>query len=357
MNVAYLRTLWPTRFHGQWMEASYEPGLVSVIIPTFNRAAVLGEALESVREQTHRPIELIIVDDGSTDSTQAVIDEWRRRHSDGEALTLRVLSQKNAGAPSARNLGLGECRGEYVQFLDSDDLLHPKKLETQVRRLIADRQADFVYSGTASFTTTADWNAAPFAGLPPSGQPPLVVLLGMRGSWNTISGVYRRRACQAIGPWNEQAPILQDWDYNLRFLLGDPRVAYLSGVLSLHRWTPEGRVTTSRHGETSLRGMYVLQTAWAKWIKAAGRLDEQTAEILANLLFGVALDALLRDHVRLSREVVDSMWGLSLIPSWRRNFVVYSVLAHLPGHLGPRSARLLRRPRRSQPRPPLPVSR
>lgn len=325
------------------MTTAYEPGLVSVIIPAYNRAGVILESLESVRSQTYRPIELVVADDGSTDDTRVVVEQWGREHSEDPGLALRFFAQKHAGASSARNLGLIECRGEHVQYLDSDDLLHPEKLDRQVRRLADDEDADFAYSGTASFTELADWGAAPFAGLPPSAVQPLVALLGMRGSWNTISGVYRRRACLAIGPWNEQAPLFQDWDYNVRFLIGNPLVEYVAGTLSLQRWTGDDRITAKRTSEVSLRGVYALQIEWVSWINAAGQLDEETQKILADLLFGVAREALLQGYVRLAREVVDSLSSLSLKPSRPRNFAAYAILSRLPGQLGPRLARFLRR--------------
>lgn len=343
MNGAFVRTLWPSTVHGRWMTASYEPGLVSVIIPAYNRAGVILETLESVADQTYRPIELVVVDDGSTDDTRAAVEEWGQNHAEDQGLALRVFTQRHAGAPSARNLGLIECRGEYVQYLDSDDLLHPEKLDRQVVRLASDMDADLAYSGTASFTKVADWKAAPFAGLPPSRVRSLVALLSMRGSWDNLSGIYRRRACQTIGPWNERAPMLQDWDYNVRFLLGDPHVDYVAGTLSLHRWALDDRITATRLSEVSLRGAYGLQIEWVSWINAAGQLDEETQKILADLLFGVAREALLQGYVRLAQEVVDSLSSLSLKPSRPRNFAAYAILSRLPGQLGPRLARLLRR--------------
>ncbi len=73
------RSLWPETCHGRWMSPEYEPGLVSVIIPTYNRAHFLVEAMDSVWNQTYRPIELIVVDDGSTDHTQDVLHDWAKK--------------------------------------------------------------------------------------------------------------------------------------------------------------------------------------------------------------------------------------------------------------------------------------
>lgn len=102
--------------------------LVSIVIPTYNRASIIGEAVQSCREQTHQNCEIIIVDDGSTDDTFAVLSALER----GSGGTVRVIGQSNAGASAARNAGLKAARGDYVQFLDSDDVLHPEKIEQQL---------------------------------------------------------------------------------------------------------------------------------------------------------------------------------------------------------------------------------
>jgi glycosyltransferase involved in cell wall biosynthesis len=98
--------------------------LVSVVIPTFNRAATVVRAIESVLQQTYRPIEVIVVDDGSTDGTQEVLKAY------GSALV--YLRQDNAGPAAARNRGIRESQGGLIAFLDSDDVWLAAKLERQV---------------------------------------------------------------------------------------------------------------------------------------------------------------------------------------------------------------------------------
>ena len=100
----------------------------SVIIPTHNRARVVGEAIESVLAQTYADLEIIVVDDGSTDDTSAVVESYVARHP----THVTYLWQENAGAPAARNTGIGAATGEYVAFLDSDDLYLPRRLEVGI---------------------------------------------------------------------------------------------------------------------------------------------------------------------------------------------------------------------------------
>jgi len=97
---------------------------VSVIIPTYNRAWVIEEAIDSVLAQDYTEFELIVVDDGSTDHTSDVLDSYRN--------VIKVFPQKNKGVSAARNRGIAEASGKFIAFLDSDDLWLPQKLTVQI---------------------------------------------------------------------------------------------------------------------------------------------------------------------------------------------------------------------------------
>lgn len=103
--------------------------LVSCIVPVFNGEQFLGEALDSILAQTHPSLEIIAVDDGSTDGTAAVLAAYADR--------VRSIRQENAGGAAARNRGLDEARGEFIAFLDADDIWHPHKLALQLGQLNA----------------------------------------------------------------------------------------------------------------------------------------------------------------------------------------------------------------------------
>lgn len=104
--------------------------LVSVIIPVYNGAKLIVEAIDSVLKQTYRNIEIIIIDDGSTDTTKLVIESLVTQGK------VKYFYQKNKGLPAARNTGISKSSGQYIKFLDCDDLLNPQQIQLQVEHLI-----------------------------------------------------------------------------------------------------------------------------------------------------------------------------------------------------------------------------
>ncbi|HNS13774.1 MAG TPA: glycosyltransferase family 2 protein [Syntrophorhabdaceae bacterium] len=124
------------------MEAHDNSPLVSIVIPTYNYADYLPTAIASCLQQTYRNIEIIVVDDGSTDNTPAVVEGFRDR--------VRSIRQANQGVSSARNRGLEEARGSFITFLDADDSLTTDSIEMRVRVLTENDDAGFVISSTLS---------------------------------------------------------------------------------------------------------------------------------------------------------------------------------------------------------------
>ena len=112
------------------MGVEREGDLVSVIVPAYNAAATIGETLASALAQTHRNVEVLVVDDGSTDATADIVRSFVARDR-----RVRLLQQANAGVAAARNLAIAQSRGAYVAPLDADDLWHPQKIALQVEAL------------------------------------------------------------------------------------------------------------------------------------------------------------------------------------------------------------------------------
>ena len=148
------------------------PPRVSVVIPAFNCGPYLGEALESVFIQTLAPHEILVVDDGSTDDTPAVLARYADR--------IRALPQPNAGVSAARNRALDQATGEFVALMDADDVMAPSRLERQVRAIQAEPEAVASFCGHWTFhdsLTLAEVRCRPSA---KEGPPTLDFLAAVR---------------------------------------------------------------------------------------------------------------------------------------------------------------------------------
>jgi len=117
--------------------------LISCIVPVFNGERYVREALESILAQTHRPLEIIVADDGSTDGTGAIVAGFGER--------VRYVKQSNKGPATARNFGLSLATGDFVAFLDADDLWHPEKLERQLARFQNRPELDYCVTHAQNF--------------------------------------------------------------------------------------------------------------------------------------------------------------------------------------------------------------
>jgi glycosyltransferase involved in cell wall biosynthesis len=124
--------------------------MVSVVIPTYNRAAMLRAALQSVFEQTYRDFEIVVVDDGSTDDTRAFLESC--------GPPVRCYYGRHGGAARARNLGMERARGRYICYLDSDDLYYPHKLALQVEHLERNPDTVMVYTEFSAFDDAGFWD-------------------------------------------------------------------------------------------------------------------------------------------------------------------------------------------------------
>jgi len=304
--------------NGHWMAEDGQPDLVSIIMPTYNRAGLLGETLESVQTQTHRPIELIVIDDGSTDETADLLRRWERGLPD-DGLVLRYLRQDNRGAPAARNRGLRESRGQYIQFLDSDDLLHPEKLSRQVAAFAEDEPLDFVYSDFATFSGRPDWDGAPFPGRAVTRLLPEVV---RQSVWVGHSGLYRRRICGQVGPWNEQRQKLQDYEYHVRVALLDPRIAYRPGVLSLYRVHDQGAISDADQTPEGLTEMLRVTRDVERLLQDRHGDDPEINAALAARYFGILWVSLRHGMPLIGREAAQE--GLRLKPATLRRLKLHT---------------------------------
>ncbi|NIK91364.1 glycosyltransferase family 2 protein [Mangrovimonas sp. CR14] len=262
-----------------WIKSQFEKGLVSIIIPCFNRATMIPETLRSVIGQTYRPIECLIVDDGSIDETFSLVEELIRKYQ-SEDFRIKYLYQENKGAPAARNYGILESKGEYIQFLDSDDLLYPNKLKHQVDFLKNNPEMDGVYG---------DWNHGTvdehilIKG--EKWEDPLKQFYGGRVI-HTLSFLFRRHIVNAIGPWDESLGRNQEVDFNLRGVLVGGKFDYLPETTGLWREHDGDRIVSSSGALKSLQ----FHDKWIAEFEKQGLLDAYRKKVAALFLFWHAQD-------------------------------------------------------------------
>lgn len=206
------------------------PGLVSVVIPVFNRTVQLRDAVASALAQDYRPIEIIIVDDGSTaEDTLAALAALAREH----APRLRVLRQQNQGPGIARETGRSVARGEFLQYLDSDDVLLPGKLSVQVAALRGDPDAGVAYGITWFRDAQGRCTEVPHKDTGLRRRTMFPSFLVARW-WETATPLYRASVCDAAGPWSDLR-LEEDWEYDCRIAALGTALAYCPVPVSEHR--------------------------------------------------------------------------------------------------------------------------
>lgn len=206
------------------------PPRVSVIIPTYNRSRYIAEAIRSVQAQTHRDVEIIVADDGSTDNTRDIVSQF------GQGVTYLQLPHRGQAA-ATRNAGLRAAEGEYVAFLDSDDLFLPGKLALQLAVLEQHPEAGLAYSNGYFFR---DDPQVPIGrtldGLPTPTGDALADLL--RGNFLTSPVVLVRADClDVVGLFDERPEFfaVEDYDLWLRIAAHFPFVYAPGDVAAIRR--------------------------------------------------------------------------------------------------------------------------
>ena len=214
------------------LPTEYTPGLVSVIVPAYNQAEVILETLDCVAHQTYQPMELILVDDGSTDGTRERIEAWTRAAAFPSTLTVRCVHTENRGSTAARNAGLALARGEFIQYLDADDLLHPEKIASQVE--FSRSCGRTVYGDCRRFARRSG-RILVYPALPVN-RPETALDDWFRGHFVIPHAfLWKRADVAANGPWNEQLRVNNDGEYSLRFLIRGGRWEYCPGTWVYYR--------------------------------------------------------------------------------------------------------------------------
>lgn len=235
---------------------SNSPGLISVIMPCYNAAPYVAEAVASVLGQTHAEVELIVVDDGSTDGSQEIVGELASRHPG----RIRQLYTGRVGPYPARNHGLRAARGDFVAFLDADDWWLPATLE-KLHAALAANDADIAYCGWQNVGEGV--KSEPY--VPPEYEKSDPAEAFLRTCpWPIHAALVKRGVVDRIEGFSERRFSSMDYDFWLRALAHTRRIARVPEVLAYYRWHGQGQVSA------------------VKWRQVLDALDAQQAFIAAN---------------------------------------------------------------------------
>lgn len=258
---------------------------VSVIIPTYNRADVIAEAIESVLTQTIPAYEVIVVDDGSTDKTAEVLSRFGDK--------ILVIRQANAGVSSARNVGINAATGDWIAFLDSDDIWLPDRIAVLCRDVAASTAdvhiANLEFTGPGYRRDLFEMRGLRFpddrAALHASGLE-----MALKAVFLQAAGVRRDRAI-SVGPFDIAMPLYEDLEWFFRLVFCGPWLVTSKVVAQVRRVTPARETVSFLNVRDPVRSKTLLIAAYER------------------LLSQPALHGSERDRVR--RLVSGARWDLS----------------------------------------------
>lgn len=192
--------------------------MISVIIPCYNSEEFISRAVESVLQQTYKDYEIILVDNNSTDNTHAILQDYKRKFPN----VITVFYENKKGAPAARNKGLYEAQGDWLQFLDSDDELLSDKLEKQIAAA-ENSKADILAASHYIYKISKDKTKVKILNIE-TDDVWKALLLSKLGS--TSSFLWRRRAVLAVEGWDETKSSSQEYDLMFRMLKKNDQLCY-----------------------------------------------------------------------------------------------------------------------------------
>ena len=240
------------------MKYLYPPKMmeVSIIIPVYNRADVVPATLESVVAQTYRPLQVILVDNNSTDNTLQVLETFKKEHP-GEGFNVVITHEEHHTAGAARNRGFKEATGEWVLFFDSDDLMEEDLVASYVKVIEKaqkkGRPLDLISAKSTLIFPDGSQRKAPFH------KGDLFANHILHAQLATQRYAVRREFFATTDEWNIDLPGWNDWELGLRLLLANPHVAYMGG---------KSRIIINHNGEDSITGteFHSRQGQWEKVI-------------------------------------------------------------------------------------------
>jgi GT2 family glycosyltransferase len=301
--------------------------LVSIVIPAFNQARFLGQAVRSALAQTHPWLEVVVVDDGSTDDTADVLREFEG------AGNVTVVRQTNGGLPAARNRGLLESRGEFVCFLDSDDVLVDTHISTLLEPLVSDFGLSMVYCDVQFVDVegqpTGDFSVGR-ARQTVTGDILESLLVG--GYFPPHAMLIRRSALEESGPFDVDLGGHADYELWLRLAAGGHLAHYVDARLAVYR-TYEGSMSRNREHMRETRVAALERVARrfpARMASALSAVQELTSDLFSanawvRSQWQTSLRALEHASAPATWSLLDNLAEAELVEGQRQRFSVWQV--------------------------------
>jgi glycosyltransferase involved in cell wall biosynthesis len=286
------------------------PALVSIIIPCKNGAAWLGAAIESCLGQSWKSLEIIVVDDASTDRSRDIARHYRDRG-------VVALDSPRRGASAARNTGLQQARGDFIQFLDADDVLDPQKIRVQVERL-AGAPAGAVASGAwARFRTHP--SEAVLAAEPvwrDFGAPEEFLIASWLGGgmMANFAWLSPRAVLEQAGPWDETLSLVDDGEYFCRVLLAASAVVFCGDARGFYRSTAAPGLSGRRDRAALVSGFSAIDLSCRRLLRQCSSPAAKKACATNYLRFAYSTYPQARDLVASAERRARELGGSELRP-------------------------------------------
>lgn len=270
---------------------------VSIIIPCYNAAPWIEETIRSALAQTHTDREIIVIDDGST-------DESLRRARSFEPLGVRVVTQRNAGASAARNHGLRLATGDFIQYLDADDLLAEDKIRSQLKEFESDPSTRLTSGSWARFKRSTSDAKAETNSLSADLSASEFIRLALRNHhmMHPAAWLVPAEVCRKAGPWNEELSLNDDGEYFARIVVAAGSIRHVPQSISYYRSGLAGSLSRSR-SERAWRSQLRSTALMANHLLACSN-TRQTRQAAADAIRRDCLDAY--PHCRAIRAELES---------------------------------------------------
>lgn len=227
--------------------------LISIVIPVYNRAEMVKTTLDSVVRQTHRPIQLVLVDNNSTDDTYKVLQDFKQEY-ESQDFAVEVLRESIPGACAARNAGGKVAKSEWIMFFDSDDTMDSCLVEKYVAKIKEQPNADIITTNVDMVKDGKHFSVN-FA------KQDFMANHIFHSCLSTQRYIARKSLIEAVGGWNNDVKCWNDWELGIRLLLASPNVSVLDDGVYVHINVHGESITGNSYSDNHERREHAINVA------------------------------------------------------------------------------------------------